>query len=184
MATNDKLRDFLPAPHLDALLADEISPLDAMIGRQIRQRRELLGRTQADLAAFLGMKRPNATKIESGETPVTAANLKRIAGWLGVDDLNYFVNSSQPDPEETTIVAYYRSMPAEARWFLIAAMQGVALAIQAKPKPSPMRETSDIHADVRESMEAFKKSVLARPGLTIKGLMEGECPLEGESSSE
>ena len=129
MSTDDKLRDIESGPGNRPSSPDEISPIDAMIGRQIRQRRELLGRTQADLAAFLGMKRPNATKIESGETPVTAANLGRIAAWLGVDDMNYFFDSiSRAGLLEAVLIGHFRSMPLESQSFIVAAMRGVILA--------------------------------------------------------
>lgn len=53
--------------------------LDEHIGRTIRTRRRLLGMTQSDLAAKLGVGFQQIQKYESGVNRTTAARLYEIA---------------------------------------------------------------------------------------------------------
>lgn len=52
------------------------------IGEQIRQRRESLGMTQAELSERTGLDRANISKIEGGRYNVSVDLLGRIAGAL------------------------------------------------------------------------------------------------------
>lgn len=62
------------------------SNLDATrmaIAQRIRDSREYLGLSQADVAEVLGIARPAVTRIESGERNVESAELDRLARLFG-----------------------------------------------------------------------------------------------------
>lgn len=65
------------------------------IGRKIRQRREALKMTQAELAQAWGISQPALNKIENGKTEsprnldIAAKILKTSVEWLRTGDINY-----------------------------------------------------------------------------------------------
>jgi transcriptional regulator with XRE-family HTH domain len=52
---------------------------------QLRQYRQRLGLTQADVAARLNVKQPTYADIESGTNPPNVATLERVAAALGLE---------------------------------------------------------------------------------------------------
>lgn len=64
-------------------------PVDAHVGKRIRQRRWLLGMTQQQLAEAVGIKFQQIQKYETGMNRVSASRLWEIAGKLDVP-IGYF----------------------------------------------------------------------------------------------
>lgn len=60
-------------------------PLYAMIGKRIREEREVRGVTQKDLAARVRLTRTSITNIESGKQKILVHTLLDIAQVLGVE---------------------------------------------------------------------------------------------------
>jgi transcriptional regulator with XRE-family HTH domain len=68
--------------------------LDRAIGARIRERRHLLGLTQAELAERVGVARRQIHKYEAGTDGLTAGQLYVIAQVLGVEP-SYFFDGSR-----------------------------------------------------------------------------------------
>ena len=54
------------------------------LGRSVRERREALGMTQAQLARKAGLQQPAVARFEAGGTMPTLPVLERLAGALGL----------------------------------------------------------------------------------------------------
>lgn len=54
-------------------------PLDKLIGRRIKERREHLGMTQEQLGEFIGMSYQQVRKYEAGENRIPASRLFHFA---------------------------------------------------------------------------------------------------------
>lgn len=100
-------------------------PVDQHVGHRIRLRRRILGKTQKDLAAAVGIKFQQIQKYETGTNRVSASRLWEIAHTLDVPVAYFFDGlrddtSGDPSPEyderETTdlLRAYFR-IPATQR---------------------------------------------------------------------
>ena len=65
----------------------EIDP--RILGQRIAEARKARGRTQEELAAYLGCSRPTYIAIEKGDRPAKADEILRLAPYLGraVNDL-------------------------------------------------------------------------------------------------
>lgn len=66
--------------------------IDRFIGERIRQRRTMLGMTQDDLAAALGVSYQQIQKYETAANRISAGRLYAIALRLGVE-IGYFFDS-------------------------------------------------------------------------------------------
>jgi HTH-type transcriptional regulator / antitoxin HipB len=64
--------------------AYEAARLRFELGEAVRQRREELGLTQAELAERVGLKQPAVARFEAGGTMPTIPMLERLAEALGV----------------------------------------------------------------------------------------------------
>jgi transcriptional regulator with XRE-family HTH domain len=71
--------------------------VDLHVAGRIRRRRLMLGLTQQDLAALLGVTFQQAHKYETGVNRVTAGRLHGIAGALGVE-VAYFYEELDREP--------------------------------------------------------------------------------------
>lgn len=58
------------------------TPIDEQIGRRIRQRRETLGLTQADIGRAVGVRHQQIFRFEQGMNRISAVQLWRIADAL------------------------------------------------------------------------------------------------------
>ena len=65
-------------------------PVDIHVGQKIRQRRWLIGMTQQQLAAAVGIKFQQIQKYETGMNRVSASRLWDIARELGVPVAHFF----------------------------------------------------------------------------------------------
>ena len=64
--------------------------VDALIGKQMRERRLALGLTMQELAAVLGVPHQQVHKYETGANRLSAGRLYRLAGALGVEVGHFF----------------------------------------------------------------------------------------------
>lgn len=75
-----------------------VHPVDAHVGRKIRQRRWVIGMTQQQLADSVGIKFQQIQKYETGMNRVSASRLWDIASTLGVGIDFFFEGLAQNDP--------------------------------------------------------------------------------------
>ena len=105
-------------------------PVDTHVGIKIRQRRWLVGMTQQQLAAEVGIKFQQIQKYETGANRVSASRLWDIAGTLQVEVSFFFeglkvvpadgVNAAVPsdlmaDKESLDLVRSYYAIPETQR---------------------------------------------------------------------
>lgn len=69
--------------HMATRIANPIGPL--LLGRQIREAREALGKSQKTLAVEAGIDRTRLTKIEAGQFRTLNPVVQKICTELGVD---------------------------------------------------------------------------------------------------
>lgn len=96
-------------------------PVDIHVGKRLRLRRTLLGMSQEQLAAAVGVTFQQIQKYERGSNRVSASRLYDIARVLGVEisfffeDINGEITDRRPTqhlPEEAGIELGDRPMPA------------------------------------------------------------------------
>jgi DNA-binding XRE family transcriptional regulator len=68
------------------------SPVDARLGRRLRAARELLGITQKQLGAAMGVSAAMVRRYESGARPLTPARFAAAVSFLGLP-LSWFFRS-------------------------------------------------------------------------------------------
>ena len=105
-------------------------PVDTHVGIKIRQRRWLVGMTQQQLAAEVGIKFQQIQKYETGSNRVSASRLWDIAGTLQVEISFFFeglkavradgANAAVPavlmaDKEALDLVRSYYAIPETQR---------------------------------------------------------------------
>ncbi len=80
----------------------DLDPLDVQIGARVKQRRQLLGMTQKDLAEKLNVKYQQVQKYERGINRVSASTLHDVSNVLGIE-IGYFYEGYDTDftQEET-----------------------------------------------------------------------------------
>ena len=71
-------------------------PVDAHVGKRLRQRRWLVGMTQQQLAEHVGIKFQQIQKYETGANRVSASRLWDIASTLDVS-INFFFDGLQAE---------------------------------------------------------------------------------------
>lgn len=69
--------------------------VDVMVGRRLRKRRRLLGKTQQDVAAACGLTFQQIQSYEGADAALSVAILWRLACVLGVDVGYFFVDLPQ-----------------------------------------------------------------------------------------
>jgi len=72
-----------------------VHPVDSHVGRQIRNRRKLLGMTQQELGHSVGIRFQQIQKYESGANRVSASRLWELSRALGVP-VEYFYQGLEP----------------------------------------------------------------------------------------
>lgn len=75
-------------------------PVDAFVGKRIRQRRWMVGVTQQQLADKVGIKFQQIQKYETGMNRVSASRLWDIAQVLGVEIAYFFEGLGQAEDRE------------------------------------------------------------------------------------
>lgn len=69
--------------------------VDVMVGRRLRKRRRLLGKTQQEVGAACGLTFQQVQKYETASQPLSVAMLWKLACALGVDIGYFFVDLPQ-----------------------------------------------------------------------------------------
>jgi transcriptional regulator with XRE-family HTH domain len=77
-----------------------------LVGSRLRQARELLGLTQADVAQALGTARTSVQAMEAGQRKVTGLELRRLAR-LYRRPVTWLLGEDDPEPEQSE--ALYRA---------------------------------------------------------------------------
>lgn len=72
-----------------------VHPVDSHVGRQIRNRRKLLGMTQQELGQSVGIRFQQIQKYESGANRVSASRLWELSRALGVP-IDFFYQGLEP----------------------------------------------------------------------------------------
>ncbi|KAA2234905.1 helix-turn-helix domain-containing protein [Salinarimonas soli] len=72
------------------------NPVDQRVGARIRERRQALGLTQAELGAAIGLSMHQILKYEKGRCRVSATNLSRLSAVLGAPT-SFFFGKGAPD---------------------------------------------------------------------------------------
>ncbi|MBY6068419.1 helix-turn-helix domain-containing protein [Leisingera aquaemixtae] len=82
-------------------------PVDVHVGKRIRHRRWLVGKTQQELASEVGVKFQQVQKYETGANRVSASRLWEIAAALDVDVTHFFegLNSAESTSGEKHLSA-------------------------------------------------------------------------------
>lgn len=61
-----------------------VMPYNMLIGKILQRRRELIGKSQSEIAETAGLTQSAYSRIESGQTALTLSSLHVIAGALGL----------------------------------------------------------------------------------------------------
>lgn len=91
---------------------EESNAIDAQVGSRIRMRRQLIGMSQEQLAAAVGVTFQQIQKYERGANRVSASRMVRIARALIVPAAFFFEgldDGSSDTGQEETITAFLRS---------------------------------------------------------------------------
>ncbi|PWE53950.1 transcriptional regulator [Metarhizobium album] len=80
-----------------------IEDLDLIVGRQLRQCRKLMGLTQTELAAGLGVSFQQLQKYERGVNRIGAGRLQQAADILHVP-ISYFFEDNRHDAERQKLI--------------------------------------------------------------------------------
>jgi transcriptional regulator with XRE-family HTH domain len=73
------------------------TPIDAYVGRRLKQRREGMGMSQDRLGELLGISFQQVQKYERGQNRVGASRLFQLCGILGVE-AGFFFDGLKPTP--------------------------------------------------------------------------------------
>lgn len=61
-----------------------VMPYNMLIGKVLQRHRELIGKSQSEIAEIAGLTQSAYSRIESGQTALTLSSLRVIAGALGL----------------------------------------------------------------------------------------------------
>jgi len=75
------------------IMSDDV---DILVGRQLRRRRRLLGLTQQQLAATVGIRFQQIQKYECASNRISAAMLWKLACALDVEVTYFFAGAERP----------------------------------------------------------------------------------------
>ena len=95
-------------------LPKEAQLIDVEVGARIRQRRKLLGLSQAALADQIGVTFQQVQKYEKGANRVGSSRLHQIAGVLGIEPAALFgqgVEGPDSRTEEVVVLEHMMGMP-------------------------------------------------------------------------
>jgi transcriptional regulator with XRE-family HTH domain len=88
---------------------DEPDLVDVHVGKQLRFRRSMMGMSQAELAAGVGLSFQAVQKYERGENRISASRLHQFAVRLGVP-VSYFFESLPGEPRRGELAPYEPSV--------------------------------------------------------------------------
>ena len=105
-----------------------LSP-EEMLGRQVADRRALLGLTQATLAERVGVTVETISRLERGTVTPSLARLQQVARALGLELVELLRAPIEPTPHDRAVaqlVAFTRTRPAADVWLLLELGQRIA----------------------------------------------------------
>ena len=88
---------------------DQPDLVDVHVGKQLRFRRSMMGMSQAELAAGVGLSFQAVQKYERGENRISASRLHQFAVRLGVP-VSYFFESLPGEPRRGELAPYEPSV--------------------------------------------------------------------------
>jgi transcriptional regulator with XRE-family HTH domain len=88
---------------------DQPDLVDIHVGKQLRFRRSMMGMSQAELAAGVGLSFQAVQKYERGENRISASRLHQFAVRLGVP-VSYFFESLPGEPRRGELAPYEPSV--------------------------------------------------------------------------
>ena len=88
---------------------DQPDLVDVHVGKQLRFRRSMMGMSQAELAASVGLSFQAVQKYERGENRISASRLHQFAVRLGVP-VSYFFESLPGEPRRGELAPYEPSV--------------------------------------------------------------------------
>ncbi len=94
------------------------SDIDVLVGRRIRLRRSLLGKTQADLAAQCFLSPQQVHKYERGESKMTSARLDQFGKALRVP-ISWFFDDFEDQASWSDEILEFLSSPQNARLLVL-----------------------------------------------------------------
>jgi len=80
----------------------DINPIDAFIGKRVRERRQRLGWTLMDLAERLSVSHQQVQKYEHGTTRISAGTLYHLSQIFQTNQNYFFMGISKNGPDNTT----------------------------------------------------------------------------------
>lgn len=91
---------------MNKLAKGRAESVDVEVGRRIRLRRVLLGKTQSDVADAIGVTFQQIQKYENGINRVSASALEKIAKFLDATVSHFFepLSNHHGDPIETELM--------------------------------------------------------------------------------
>jgi transcriptional regulator with XRE-family HTH domain len=123
-----------------------VTDADAAIGQAIKRRRVMLGMTQGEFAAQIGISYQQAHKYEMGLNRVSAARLMQIAAVLGVELAELLPGAPvEPEPvadEMLSIAQSVRRMSPRRRRLLAALARELSKRQDRPPDPSRASRSS------------------------------------------
>ncbi len=123
-------------------------PVDVHVGKRIRHRRWLVGKTQQQLAEQVGIKFQQIQKYETGANRVSASRLWAIAEKLAVDVVYFFEGIKRSDEgteienepidkmeflsdrDAIEMMELYRKLPNSQRSAVLAFMRSMVMESQ------------------------------------------------------
>ena len=99
------------------MLLQQVQDVDRYVGARLRERRIMLGLTQQQLAALIGVTYQQAHKYEKGINRIAAGRLSSIAQALGVQ-VGYFYDGLTSTPGAVKATPQQRLMLELARNFM------------------------------------------------------------------
>lgn len=112
---------------------ESMSAYRVAMGRRIKERRELLGMSQAELAAKLSYRgKGSISRIESGETEVGQSALPRLAEALETDVaylMGWTASAQEAKPltdDEVELLQYYREMNNHGKLSALMSVKGMS----------------------------------------------------------
>ena len=125
----------------------QADPIDAHVGRRMRERRSMLGMSQERLGELLGVSFQQVQKYERGVSRLAPSKLHQIAGILAVPVAFFF----DDDLEEA------RGPADDAEYLGLAEDEARFVWPSTPPPPRANRNISPAHRDILDLVRAFQR---------------------------
>ncbi len=144
------------------------------IGPRLRVARERAGHTQDDAARVLGVKnRQTISQIENGERRLTAAEMVRLATWLGVP-VTYFTDRFEPAEEIAFSFRATQNNPKQLAEFEAQAARWLTLYVELGKEQRT--ESAFLHRTLGLTERSSYEDAQAAAEEVVRELRLGEFP--------